>query len=191
MHSYNRKLSIPNYSIRKKSAYNYSLKKNYVNFTKLIGFIRTGRSIETNQMIDNAIKHFNHTHTNNVLQHLETATLHTFFGDNNNYIGKIWPISSMYVNLYNISDLKAARNGEFIILEVRGPNDNPLKIPMEFVDDIVKCPTIVSNWRPNLFTNIERDLLFTNKIADMISNTYTTFMYRETITNLPDSYPLA
>ena len=157
------------------------------NFPRLIAFVGAGRSPHTKKVMQKAIQQFNINPNKHCMPSIEISVAKDLFE-----FGKLWPPGSAYIdNLQTIGDLRIARLAQFQVFVVQGPEDSPLKIPLDFIDEIVKCPVTVAGGHVRGVSEQMREDMFTQKLLDMILNSHNNGVERETITHLVDTHPLA
>ena len=137
----------------------------FPHFTRLVASIQAGRSPSTLAVTRKAISQINNNPGKFYISRMDLPTLRDWFSDGCGAIGKVWPMNSYYVDdLQTISDLRLVRRAGFLVLAIQGPNDSPLKIPMEFVDDVIKCPSVVSGWHSGAVSETMRETMFGSQL---------------------------
>lgn len=157
------------------------------NFPRLIAFVGAGRSPHTKKVTQRAIQQFNINPNKHCMPSIEISVAKEL-----SELGKVWPAWSAYVdNLQTIGDLRIVRYAQFQIFLVQGPEDSPLKIPTELIDEIIKCPVTIAGGHVRGVLAQMREDMFTQKLLDMILNSHSNGVQRKTITHLADTHPLA
>lgn len=155
-------------------------------FTKLIALIGAGRSPHTKKVTQRAIQQFDINPNKHHMSPMEIQVVEELSS-----LGKVWPSWSSYADIQTIGDLKIVRNAQFQVFVVHGPEDSKLKIPIDFIDETIKCPITMYGGHIGCVPPQMREDMFTQKLLDMILNSYCNGIGRETITHLADTHPLA